>query len=209
MEAREGIATVRENRMLASMALSLSVFNLFSSMLSALLILFAVRELGVDPVVLGLVFAVGSIGFPIGAALAGKVARRIGSAGAIIWGAVISDLAVLLVPLAGLSPGLAVPLLVASRLIATLTGPITAINQLSLRQQLTPDRLLGRVNATMMVLSLALAPIGGVLAGVLAEIIGLQATVLLAAIGVQGGFVILLRSPLRTLDDPTLVQPAG
>jgi MFS family permease len=199
-EAREGVDIVRGNRILASMALSLSAFNFFSSMVNALLILFAIRRLGLDAAALGVVFALGSVGFPLGAAISGSVARRLGVGGAIIWGAVISDLAVLLVPLSGLVPSVALPLLIASRLIATLTGPVTAINQLSLRQGLTPDHLLGRVNATMTVMSRVLAPVGGVLAGVLAETIGLQTTVLLAAIGVQVGFVILLCSPIRTLD---------
>lgn len=208
-EAREGIAVVRENRILATMALSLSVYNLFSSMVNALLILFAVRELGIDAAGLGVIFALGSAGFPIGAAAASSVARRFGVGRAIVWGAVVADLAVLLVPLAGLVPSAALPLLVASRVIATLTGPVTAINQLSLRQRLTPDHLLGRVNATMIVLSRALTPAGGVLAGALAEIMGLQATVLLAAIGVQAGFVILLRSPIRTLDEAAIAPAAG
>lgn len=198
-EAREGWRAVRQDRRLASMALSLSVFNLFSSMLNALFILFAVRELGIDATALGLIFAVGSAGFPVGAAAAGWVARRIGVGWAIIYGAVISDLALLLIPLAGIMQGGAVPLLIASRVIATLTGPVTAINQLSLRQSLTPHHLLGRVNATMLVLALGLAPLGGLLAGGLGEIIGRQATVTVAAIGVQAGFVVLLASPLRTL----------
>lgn len=208
-EARQGILLVRENRLLATMAFSLSVYNLFSSMVNALLILFAVRQLGLDAAELGIVFALGSAGFPIGAAAAARVARRIGVGPAIVWGAVISDLAVLLVPVAGLVPGAALPLLVASRVIATLAGPVTAINQLSLRQHLTPDHLLGRVNATMLVLALGLVPVGGVLAGALAERIGLQATVLLAAIGVQMGFVILLRSPIRALEDTMATQAAG
>jgi MFS family permease len=198
-EAREGFRAVRQDRRLATMALSLSVFNLFSSMLNALFILFAVRELDIEAAALGLIFAVGSAGFPVGAAAAGWIARKIGVGWAIIYGAVISDLALLLIPLAGIMPDAAVPLLIASRVIAMLTGPVTAINQLSLCQSLTPHRLLGRVNATMLVLALGLAPLGALMAGGLGEIIGLQATVTVAAIGVQAGFVVLLVSPLRTL----------
>lgn len=198
-EAREGLGAVRHNRMLASMALSLSVFNLFSTMLNSLFVLFAVRDLGLDPSTLGLIFALGSAGFPVGAAAAGWIARGIGMGPAIIWGAVISDLALLLVPLAGVRHELTVPLLIASRVIATLSGPVTAINQLSLRQLVTPDHLLGRVNATMLVLALSLAPLGALIAGSLGEIIGLQATVTIAAVGVQFGFIILLISPLHSV----------
>lgn len=198
-EAREGLSAVFQDRRLTSMALSLSVFNLFSNMLNALFVLYAVQELGIEAAALGLIFAVGSAGFLVGAAAAGWVARRIGVGRAIIYGAVISDLALLLVPLAGIRQDLALPLLIASRVIATLTGPVTAINQLSLRQSVTPHRLLGRVNATMLVLALGLAPLGALLAGSLGEMIGLQTTVTVAAIGVQAGFVILLVSPLRSI----------
>jgi len=198
-EAREGLSAVFQDRRLTSMALSLSVFNLFSNMLNALFVLYAVQELGIKAAALGLIFAVGSAGFLVGAAAAGWVARRIGVGRAIIYGAVISDLALLLVPLAGIRQDLALPLLIASRVIATLTGPVTAINQLSLRQSVTPHRLLGRVNATMLVLALGLAPLGALLAGSLGEVFGLQTTVTVAAIGVQAGFVILLVSPLRSI----------
>lgn len=208
-EAREGLVAVRDNPVLMSMAMSLSAFNFFLSMINALLVLYAVRELGIDPAGLGLVFAVGSVGFPIGAAAASVVAKRIGIGRAIVWGAVVSDLALLLIPLAGLVPGGAIPLLIASRIIATLTGPVTAINQLSLRQSVTPDNVLGRVNATMMVMALGLAPIGGLLAGVLGEVVGIQVTVLGAAIGVQLGFVILILSPIRSLDRAPIAEAPG
>ncbi|MDQ3694906.1 MAG: MFS transporter [Chloroflexota bacterium] len=208
-EAREGLLAVRDNPILMSMAMSLSAFNLFLSMLNALLVLYAVRDLGIDPAGLGVIFAVGSAGFPIGAAAANVVAKRIGVGRAIIWGAVVSDLALLLIPLAGVVPGGAIPLLIASRFITMLTGPVTAINQLSLRQSITPDNVLGRTNATMMVLSLGLAPIGGVLAGLLGELFGVQSTILAAAIGVQLGFVILLLSPIRSLDTPLIAKARG
>ena len=198
-EAREGLALVRHNRLLASMAMSLAVFNLFSSMINALLVLYAVRQLGLSPAELGLVFAAGSAGFPVGAAAAGWVARRIGVGWAIILGAIVSDLALLLIPLAGAIPGGALSLLIASRVIATLGGPITAINQLSLRQAITPPHLLGRTNATMLVLALALAPIGSLMAGVTADVFGIGLTMVVAAIGVQAGFVVLLVSPIGTI----------
>ncbi|HZA91431.1 MAG TPA: MFS transporter, partial [Gemmatimonadales bacterium] len=91
-EAREGLSAVFQDRRLTSMALSLSVFNLFSNMLNALFVLYAVQELGIEAAALGLIFAVGSAGFLVGAAAAGWVARRIGVGRAIIYGAVISDL---------------------------------------------------------------------------------------------------------------------
>ncbi len=54
----------------------------------------------------------------------------------------------------------------------------TAINYLSLRQAITPDRLLGRMTATMRFLTVAAAPLGSLAGGALATVIGLRATLL-------------------------------
>jgi hypothetical protein len=71
-----------------------------------------------------------------------------------------------------------------------------------LRQAVTPDRLQGRVNATMRVIALGAAPIGALLAGLLGGTLGLRPTLAIGALGIQLGFVILLLSPLRTLREP-------
>ncbi len=113
-------------------------------------------------------------------------------------GAGVSDAGFLLLPLAGGPPAVTVGLLVASQLVATLAGPVTAINQLSLRQAVTPDWLLGRVNGAMLTIALGTAPVGALLGGLLADAVGLRPAVLIGAIGLQLGFVRLL-SPVRSL----------
>jgi MFS family permease len=57
------------------------------------------------------------------------------------------------------------------------------INYLSLRQAVTPDRLLGRVTATMICLTVATAPLGGLAGGWIAEHYGLRAAMLFAGVG--------------------------
>lgn len=198
-EAREGLTTVLRDPVLSAMATSLCLFNLFYNMIAATYILFLARELDIPPAGVGLVYAAGSAVFPVGAAAAGWVAGRLGVGGAIVWGAGVAYAAFLLLPLAGGPPAVAVALLVASRLVAALAGPVTAINQLSLRQAVTPDRLLGRVNGAMLAISLGTVPVGALLGGLLGDAVGLRPTVLIGAIGVQLGFVRLLLSPVRTL----------
>lgn len=96
------------------------------------------------------------------------------------------------------------PLLIAAQCIATLAGPVTAINQLSLRQAIAPPHLLGRVNATMRVIGAGMAPVGALIGGVLGTLIGLRAAILIGAIGMQIGFLILFLSPLRSLHAPPI-----
>jgi MFS family permease len=57
------------------------------------------------------------------------------------------------------------------------------INYLTLRQTVTPDRLLGRVTATMICLTVATAPFGGVAGGWVAEHWGLRTAILAAGLG--------------------------
>src|SRR5688572_9641997 len=70
------------------------------------------------------------------------------------------------------------------------------INYLSIRQAITPDRLLGRVTATMICLTVSTAPLGGLAGGWVGEHFGLRAAMLLAGVGA------LLLAPLVTWLSP-------
>lgn len=71
--------------------------------------------------------------------------------------------------------------------------------QVSFRQQLCPDRLLGRMNATMRCTLWATIPVGSVLGGLLATAIGVRQTLWVCAVGVAVAPLWLLFSPLRTV----------
>jgi len=206
-DIREGLHTVWSQPILRSLALSLGVYNLFSSMLYAMYVLYATRFLQIPPSLLGIVYATGNLGFPIGAMLAQRAMRRFGIGPTIVWAACISDAAFLLIPLANGPVLFAAPLLIAAQFFASLTGPITAINQLSLRQSITPDRLQGRVNGTMRFIALSAAPIGALIAGTIGQTLGLRLAVLIAALGMQLGFVVLLISPVRRFHKQPEVEP--
>jgi MFS family permease len=85
--------------------------------------------------------------------------------------------------------GAAGPLWLASILFAgglfllDLTAMIFFINYLSLRQGATPDHLLGRVTATMIALTISLAPLGGVAGGWIADHLGLRAAMVAVGAG--------------------------
>jgi MFS family permease len=70
------------------------------------------------------------------------------------------------------------------------------INYLTLRQAVTPDRLLGRVTATMICLTVSTAPLGGLAGGWIADHFGLRAAMIFAAVGA------LLLAPLVTWLSP-------
>lgn len=191
-DIRVGLRLVLQNPILRAISLSLMVFNFFLSMISALYILYVIRALGISPAILGFMYTAGSIGFLIGAALAGRAARRLGVGPAIIWGAILCDVPYLLIVLAGGPLIISVPILITAQFLTSIGGPITAINQASLRQAITPDSVQGRVNGTARFIGASMGPIGGLTAGLLGSYLGLRPTLVLATIGIQTGVFLLL-----------------
>ncbi len=101
-----------------------------------------------------------------------------------------------------------VPFLIAGGFIGTVTAVVYNVNQVSLRQAITPDRMLGRMNATMRFIVWGTIPIGALVGGVLGGVIGLQATIWVGAIGAFLGFLPVLLSPVRSLKEIPSSEPA-
>ena len=197
-DMRVGLRLVLQNPILRAIALSLVIFNFFSSMIGALYVLYVIRTLGIPPAILGFIYTTGSVGFPIGAFLAGRAAQRFGIGPTIIWGAVLCDAPYLLIILAGGPLIIAAPLLIAAQFLTSIGGPITAINQQSLRQAITPDAVQGRVNGTTRFIAASMGPLGALIAGALGTQIGLHPTFVIATIGIQAGvFLLLIPSILK------------
>lgn len=151
-----------------------------------------------------MIFACGSVGYLIGAALVVRIARRLGAGPTIILAAIVMVAGQVLVPLAGGSDAVALSVLVVSWLLTSLSAALYSITQLSLRQSLAPEGMLGRVNATMRCLSLGLVPVGALLGGVLGELVGPRGAMVAAAFVLAGCLPLLLAPPLRS---PQTVLP--
>jgi MFS family permease len=184
-EMKEGIEVVFKNPILWRIAGCTATTNLGSNMIfGAVFLVFAYRELHLSAGTVGLIFAAGSVGGLIGAFLAAWVAKKLGIGPTLALSIVVGSLALLATPVALI----AAPVLVLSLLglIGGLTGPIYNISQVSLRQAITPDRVQGRMNATMRTIVWGTIPIGAFVGGILGTAIGLVQTILV------GGVVSLL-----------------
>lgn len=73
------------------------------------------------------------------------------------------------------------------------------VTQVSFRQRLCPERLLGRMNATMRFLVWGTMPVGGLIGGALGSAAGVRTSLLVAAIGQSLAFLWVFFSPLRSL----------
>ena len=93
----------------------------------------------------------------------------------------------------------AVPLLLIAHALRGSGMTLFSVNQITLRQAITPSQLLGRVNATRRVVVFGVVPLGALLGGALGGGIGLRPTLLAAACVVLLAFALMVFSRLRTL----------
>jgi hypothetical protein len=80
-----------------------------------------------------------------------------------------------------------------------LRGTIYNISQVSYRQAITPDRMLGRMNASMRFMVWGTMPLGALTGGVLGTVFGLKTTLIVAGLGGLLSVLFVLTKPVRTL----------
>jgi MFS family permease len=197
-DIRDGLKLVGGDERLRALVGGGALVGCFNAALEAVFVVYIVRQLGVGPALLGAIFAVGSAGFLVGSLLPVRVARRVGLGPATAGGVALAAASDLLVPLAGGSLWVVVPLLTAAQFVFGIGVTVFQVNQASLRLAIVPGHLMGRATATGRVLTTGLVPLGALLGGLLGELIGLRATLVLAAGGELFAAFWLWRSPLRT-----------
>lgn len=201
-EIREGLRVVRGSPLLRAMALAHAANHVLWGIFSTTYYLFAIQELGLGPVAIGLLAGLGGLGAFVGAAGASRIVKRLGAGSTMVLGLVGLTLGSALIPLAPAGAvAVATVLLVFQQLIGDGTGVLYDIVETSLTQSIVEGRVLGRVDATVSTFTTVTALIGAILGGVLAEAIGLRATL---AIGVLSGATAILFiwfSPARTVRD--------
>jgi MFS family permease len=198
-EIAAGLRYVLGHRYLRSIAATTGSSNFFSNILFAVLLLYLVRQLDFTPQLIGVAFSIGAVGFLIGAVLAGRIGTRLGVGPTIVGSAFVFGPATLLIAIA--PADLAFAFVAASIFINSLGGAVYNINQVSLRQAITPGSMQGRMNATMRFIVWGTIPIGGIVGGFLGGTIGLQATIWVAAIGGLFVFLPVLLSPVRSINE--------
>ena len=208
-EAMEGILFVLVNRVLRAVTGAVVAEGLLHGIVGSVVLIYGVRELGFSTGVLATIFAVGGVSSFVGATYSSKITTRLGVGPAMVIGFLLYSLGALLLAVA---QG---PLLVAGLVLVVwqlLDGAyiVYEINEVSLRQALTPDALLGRVTATFRFMGIAAFVLGLLSGGVLAEAMGLRQTLVLAAACGTAGAVWLLLSPVWRLKEiPKAPSPPG
>lgn len=195
----EGLSYLGRDPILRALALASGAVNLGGYVFLSIYVLYLTRTLGLDAGAVGLVFAMGGIGALIGSVLATPARRMWGTGPAILGSLFCFGFFGLTVPLAVVFPRSALPLIVAAECLQWLALTIYTINAVTLRQEITSEALLGRVNGGMRVLGAGMWPLGALLGGFLGDTIGLPATLVVGAFGMLAAFLPLLASPIPRL----------
>src|ERR1051326_2615840 len=199
VELREGLGVVLGSPLLRSIAGCTGTSNLFGNAMQAVYLLYLTRALGLQPAVIGLIFAITGPGALLGAVAAGELAKRFGLGPTIIGSGAIGGLANLLIPFAGGPFLVMVGMLMLPAFVGGIANPVYNINQVSLRQAITPDRVQGRMNASMRFIVWGTIPIGALLGGALGQVFGLWPTIVAMVLADLLSPAWVLFSPVRQL----------
>ncbi|MFB7369205.1 MFS transporter [Streptomyces sp. NPDC056222] len=210
-----GVRHVLGNRELRALALGAALTNLGSQILNTMMPVLFVRELGLSAGVLGVYWAAGGLGLLLGSRCARAVAARLGFGRTLGLAGLVLAPAGLLVPLIGHGPWLW--LAGAGWLLAMFKTGVDNVLGVSLRQRMTPDAMLGRMNATFRFLLTGALAIGAATAGLLGELVGIHPTMWVGGALLATAFLPVFLSPVRSRRDlPGQVghvsgppQPAG
>jgi MFS family permease len=199
-ELKEGLHFVTRHRHLKWIAVCTGSGNFFGQIVFAMGLLFMQRTLHLSSFWVGFVFAGFGIGSIIGAMTATRYQRLVGGVGRVIWtSSVMFSVGSLAFPLAQRS--YAVPLLFAGSAVIGFGGMAYNIAQISYRQAICPERLQGRMNATMRWIVWGTMPLGGLLGGALGEWTSLRTALWVGAIGGAFAFLPVLLSSVRAIKE--------
>ncbi|WP_030785457.1 MFS transporter [Streptomyces sp. NRRL S-920] len=195
VEIAEGLRHVFGNVELRALVLAGVAINLGTQTINVLLPLVFVRELELPAGALGLFWAVGGLGIFLGSRCARPVAARLGHGRALAAFGVCLTPAGLLVPV--IDHGVWLWVAGTAWLLVMVNTGTQNVLGVTLRQRLTPDSLLGRMNATFRVLLYGAHAVGAAVAGLVSEVTSLHTALWTGGCYLALGCVPILLSPIR------------
>ncbi|MFI6977485.1 MFS transporter [Embleya sp. NPDC050154] len=210
-EIADGLRHVGHTPELRALAATAALTNFGSQLVNVLLPVVFVRELGLPAGALGLYLALGGLGILVGARCARPISGRLGFGRTLGLAGLCLAPAGLLIPLLDRGPWLVVAGL--GWFLATAKMGMDNVLGVSLRQRLTPDAMLGRMNATFRCLLTGASAIGAVAAALIGQFAGVHAAIWVGGACLSVGFLPVFCSPIRSLrslpDGPTRMVAAG
>jgi MFS family permease len=180
------------------LAVSTHVWFLANGAATTVLSLFALRFLGLTAFTFGLLLAAFGIASLVGASLAPWAASQFGPRRVIILARTAYPIVWIFVAIAP-ATGAGHALLFIALALQGLAAGIENANEMGIWQTLTPDGLLGRVNATRRSVNRTLAALGALTAGLMVGPIGYRTTLAGVILIFAVAALVAARSPGREL----------
>ena len=195
-EIKEGAVFVFQHSLLRPVFITQFVFNIGSFLVLAIFVPYAVHHLALSATGVGTTLAMYGVGMVVGALLATRVMRRIPFGAVIGLGPVTGFVAAGVMALTTIIPS---PWLAGLSFFLLGVGPILwVISTTTLRQSVTPPRLLGRVSA-INIMSYGARPVGAFIGAVIGGLYGAEACLYLAVAIFGAQAAVILISPAVAL----------
>jgi predicted MFS family arabinose efflux permease len=195
-EIREGAVFVLHHPLLRPVFITQFIFNTASFLLLAVFVPYAVRHLGLSATGVGTTLSMYGVGMVAGALAATRLMRRLPFGTVIGLGPVTGFVAAAVMALTTWIPS---PWLAASSFFLLGAGPILwVISTTTLRQSVTPPRLLGRVSA-INIMSYGARPVGAALGALVGGFYGAETCLYLAVAIFGAQALVILSSPAVSL----------
>jgi MFS family permease len=178
-DVAEGLRYLWRHRLLRTLAAMTGLFNFATNATFAVFALYAVgpdSAMGLTEASYGVLFATIAAGSLIGALLADPIIGHLGRPRSLLLG-ILGGVGIVGAPVLTTNP----LVIAAAFLIGGLANALWNVVAVSLRQRITPDRILGRINSSYRLVAWGTRPLGAVAAGLLGELLGLRAVFAVAA----------------------------
>nr|MDT0657969.1 MFS transporter [Micromonospora sp. DSM 115978] len=176
----EGLRFLWRHKLLRTLGAMVGGMNFVSNAVFGILVLYAVgpdSAIGLTEPAYGVLLTTAAIGIVLGSLLAARIERWLGRVRALGLSVVCSATFVAVLAVTTNPYAIGVVFFLSGVGIATWN-----VITVSLRQRITPDRLLGRLNSGYRMLAWGTMPLGAVTGGVLAELLGLRAVFVIMTI---------------------------
>jgi predicted MFS family arabinose efflux permease len=208
-EIVEALHVVRRHSILVPLAARSILAHVFGAFYAVLYSIYLLHDLQLDPFLLGIVISAGGVGSLVASFFASRVVHALGIGPAIIWTAIGASILGVLTPLAQGPVAVATLMVFLPQLIGDGLQTIEGVGEISLVQGLVPDAILGRVNATLEVISHGVGyPVGALAAAFVAEQIGVRGAIAVGWAGMAASILFLVLSPLPRLRTAAEWRPA-
>lgn len=196
----EGLRVTFLDPMQRAITMPRLILDFVDGISAAVIAIYVIREVGLSPSLFGVALALSAIGFAVGSAIAPRIERRLGIGTMIVLGLglVAASPYTMVIANSGLPDVVNIAFFTLPGWIGGLGGIVQFIGLSTLRQSITPQRLLGRVFASASVVGQIARVLGALTGGLIGETVGLRPAVAVAAVLYAVPFFYSLWSPLRT-----------